>query len=133
MHYPIVCQDETGTDRKTQRALASHTGNCMSVWGMTQLEMRFFIPSAHSLSRPLPPSSLQRELLLTTAAAPHPVCIHTLPSKPISGLRPYNYVCVFVCMCVCVRVCLCVLRCHFFKSQGVAPAPGVRCLSPECE
>ncbi len=115
-HCPTVLKDETGSDRKTGRAPASHAGNWLSAWGTTQREARVFIPSTHththththtlthSLPLPLPvhPSSPFRELPITTAAAPHPVSIHTQPSKPISGLRAYN--CASVILCVCVKV-----------------------------
>ena len=86
-HCPIVFKDETGSDRETGRAPALHTGNWPSAWEMAQRESKFFIPN--SLSLPLPllflPSSPFREVLVTTAAAPHPVSIHTQPSKPIKG------------------------------------------------
>lgn len=58
--------------------------------------------SKHTLSPPLPPSSPRREMLLTTAAALHPVSIHTLPGRPISGLTAYN--CVYVSVCLCEGV-----------------------------
>lgn len=92
--------------------------------------------SSHTqtLSLPLPllfrPSSPLREVPITTAAAPHPVSIHTQPSRPIRGLIAYNCVSeTYSSVCVCVSL----WRCHFVKSQGVAPPPAARCLSPECE
>lgn len=80
---------------------ASHTGNWLSAWGSTQLETGFFIQNTLFLLLlflPLPPSSPRREMPLTTAAAPHPVSIHTLPGRPISGLTAYNRVYVSVCL-----------------------------------
>lgn len=93
----------------TARAPASHTGNWLSAKEMAQHETEFFIPNMQTHKLPLPssssslpllflPSSPLREVLITTAAAPHPVSIHTQPSKPIRGLIAYNCVCVILCV-----------------------------------
>lgn len=86
---------------------ASHAGNWLSAWGSTQLETRFVIQRAftHSLWLNLSSSALlltlPREMLRTTTAAVlHPVGIHTLPGKPISGLTACHRPCVRVCACV---------------------------------
>ena len=115
-HCPIMLLDKTGSDRKTGRAPASYTGNWLLAWGTTQHETTFFIPNTHMRAHthtrahthcllPLPllflASSPLREQTITTAAALHPVSIHTRPSKPISGLRACNCTSVIFCVCVC--------------------------------
>lgn len=107
-HCPTPLKEETGSDRETGRTPASHTGNWLSAWGMTQRETGFFIPQTPFLFSFLSSSPL-RGLLITTAAALHPVSIHTQPSKPISGLTVYN--------CVCVRVPVCVRMCCAYVLQ----------------
>lgn len=94
--------------------LHTHTGNWL--WETPQRVTSFLFrtrrhklfPSCFSLPRP--PPSPSREVFITTAAAPHPVSIHTEPSGPIRGLK--------VCNCMSVIVWVCVRRCHFVSLRG---------------